>query len=711
MPQRLAQKAVNNFVKGLITEAGELTFPESASVAEDNCDLRRDGTRRRRLAVRKELSYALSGFTVDSTVVFTVGDWLNVGGVGGQEFLVVQSGSDIYFYNKATLPYSSAGLVDTIDLSIYEHTGSVGSSNVKCQFASINGMLVISSAAINAFTVEWDGVNVTTPAVIAFKTRDFDWQGDITTYSTTTTFAASSLERKYDALNAGWVGAGITSTPPSYNGQSLTHPWYSGKDVSGNFSQAEWDKVFAGSSLTGNGHYVLDFFSKVRSGLATEIEASRFKTITAFSGRVFYSGLDSANNGGTLLFSKLITGVNDFGFCYQVNDPTSEEISDLLDTDGGVINIPDAVNIKLLYPFQSSLYIFADNGIWQINGVDGVFRASQYSVRRVSRVGLLSAESFVATEGLPFWWSRFGIHTLTLDQVSGAASETNISLPTIQTLWDAISGPAKENVTSTYDAINKKIYWAYPSNSEATSTKLSSFLILDIPLQAFYPWTISDQAASTDSIIDMSFYSGFGGVDLVQNVVDSSGSNIIDSSGNNVVTTVTASISTGDPAIVLLIKDGATNKLTMGSFSGTDFLDWGTANYVSFAETGYDFGGDMILKKNAPFVVVYTRLTETGFTGDEIAGYEVVNPSSILLSTSYDFKDTFSQGQQAYRLKYPVVVDVDNLDNFSYPEDVVTTRLKVRGKGRSMRMRFESEQGKNFILIGYAVIVAGNSRF
>ena len=83
MPQRLAQKAVNNFVKGLITEAGELTFPESASVAEDNCDLRRDGTRRRRLAVRKELSYALSGFTVDSTVVFTVGDWLNVGGVGG----------------------------------------------------------------------------------------------------------------------------------------------------------------------------------------------------------------------------------------------------------------------------------------------------------------------------------------------------------------------------------------------------------------------------------------------------------------------------------------------------------------------------------------------------------------------------------------------------------------------------------------------------
>ncbi len=41
MAQSLSQKAVNNFVRGLITEAAELTFPEGASVDELNCDLRR----------------------------------------------------------------------------------------------------------------------------------------------------------------------------------------------------------------------------------------------------------------------------------------------------------------------------------------------------------------------------------------------------------------------------------------------------------------------------------------------------------------------------------------------------------------------------------------------------------------------------------------------------------------------------------------------
>ena len=54
MPQSLNQKTVNNFVKGLITEAAELTFPEGASVNELNCDLRRDGSRRRRESLTLE---------------------------------------------------------------------------------------------------------------------------------------------------------------------------------------------------------------------------------------------------------------------------------------------------------------------------------------------------------------------------------------------------------------------------------------------------------------------------------------------------------------------------------------------------------------------------------------------------------------------------------------------------------------------------------
>ena len=44
MAQRASQKPTVQFNKGLVTEAGELTFPEGASVDELNCSLERDGS-------------------------------------------------------------------------------------------------------------------------------------------------------------------------------------------------------------------------------------------------------------------------------------------------------------------------------------------------------------------------------------------------------------------------------------------------------------------------------------------------------------------------------------------------------------------------------------------------------------------------------------------------------------------------------------------
>ncbi len=152
--------------------------------------------------------------------------------------------------------------------------------------------------------------------------------------------------------------------------------------------------------------------------------------------------------------------------------------------------------------------------------------------------------------------------------------------------------------------------------------------------------------------------------------------------------------------------------MTLGAFSGDDFLDWGTADYSSYAEAGYEFLGDLLLQKNAPYLITYMRVTETGWTGSEVAGYTPVGESSMLVSSFWDFKTTASSAQQqAYRLKFVPVPDPDNLDQFNYPDEVVTTRLKMRGRGRSMRMRFDSEQGKDFVLLGYSVLGGVNARY
>ena len=714
MPQSLNQKAVNNFVRGLVTEAAELTFPEGASVDELNCDLRRDGTRRRRLGVEYETGNVLSSFTLSDAEQTATGSWVNVGGNADLEFLVLQKGATLYFYNKGALPYSNQVESNSVNLSSYQHSGSAGADTAKCQFTSIKGTLVVSSPEINTIAIQYSSGTFTVTQV-SFEVRDFEFQGNTSTYFDND--SSPSQNRKYDAQNAGWnTGNGA----PTDLTKRLTHPWYAGKDTDGNYDSAEWEKVYGGTTLTANGHYILDFFVKNRgsaSGLSgltkmTDSESSRFRCAESFSGRVFYAGIDSSENAGTLLFSKLVETVDDLGICHQQNDPTSEYISDLLDTDGGVIRIPDAVKIQRLYAYQNSLFVFAENGVWQISGVDGVFRASSFSVNRVTRVGILQPQTFVEAEGVPFWWSRFGIHTLQTDPVSGQGQEQNLTLPTVQTFWDAIDADAKLKVTAVYDAINKRIYWGYPDASESVSSKLNNFLILDVPLQAFFPWKIADQTSNTDCVIGLAFYSGYGASEVALDVTSNSGADdVVTSNGNDVVSTQISNTNTGDPAIVLICREGSNNKITFGAFTGITFLDWTNTNYSSFAETGYDFIGDLVTKKNAPFIVTYCRVTETGFTGNENDGYEAVRPSGLKVSAAWDFAESFGTSQQVYRLKYPVFPNNSNLNDFNYPDDVITSRVKIRGHGRSMRVKYESEQGKDFLLLGWGMIQGRNPRY
>ena len=135
---------------------------------------------------------------------------------------------------------------------------------------------------------------------------------------------------------------------------------------------------------------------------------------------------------------------------------------------------------------------------------------------------------------------------------------------------------------------------------------------------------------------------------------------VVTSNGNDVVSTQISNTNTGDTAIVLICREGSNNKITFGAFTAIDFLDWTNTNYSSFAETGYDFIGDLVTKKNAPFIVTYCRVTETGFTGNENDGYEPIRPSGLKVSAAWDFSESFGTSQQVYRLKYPVFTKNSN---------------------------------------------------
>lgn len=735
MPQSLNQKVVNTFIKGLVTEAGELTFPPDASVDEANCLLLRDGSRRRREGIKFEEDYVLSSFTVSDEDVVRVGYWLNVGGNANKEYIVIQHGYTLHFYQKGPAPFSGNTVSGSIDLRSYEHAGTSGVENFRCNFASINGRLIVANPGMNTIYVSENSSGTISANVITFKVRDFGFLTERDELYEESASTDPDIKRKYDTFNSGWFDNPSSSTD-GYNALSvyrtgnsdkwppLNLPWFAAKTSTGVFSLAEFDKIQPGSTLITNGHYILDFFTKDRntasglSGLPTTSETSRFSCVASFQNRVFYSGLNSEENSNVVLFSKviepLITGISSdssaIGLCHQVNDPTSEDFFDLLDTDGGEIRIPEAYGIKQLHTFNNSLFVFADNGVWVIKGVDDVFKATGYAITKITSVGILNAESFVSADGVPFWWSKHGIHSLGFNQQTFQPSEQNISIDTIQSLFDSIGSAEKLRVDAVFDKTNKRIYWAYPSQGETVNAKLNNFLVLDLTLQAFYPWTISDLTSNSPIIVGVSYYDGFSSEAMPYTVVDLADDVVV--SGSDTVTVLRDSeIVTGDPYIVAIVRDSVTNKLTMATFTGTSFLDWGSANYSSYAETGYDFMGDVMFDKNAPFLQLLLKQTETGWTGDELTGYDPIRPSSVIVSSYWDFKKSGTPTQQGYRLKPMAVVNPGNLNDFGYPDTVVQTRLKVRGKGKSMRFRFESEQGKDFHLLGYSVIHARNNRY
>jgi len=712
MPQSYNQQTVNQLIRGLITEAGELSFPENASIDELNCVLSRDGSRTRRRGLQA-IPGAGVGFSWGPGK-YNYFHWKNAGGVAGLNLMVIQTGDILRFIDTGVAPITDGVKSFTVNLNSY------GTNPGVAQFSQIFAGLVVSADRVNTLILQYDSATDSiSVGQIKFTVRDFAWQSDYGTLTEAIDPTLVTEARKYDTYNAGWSGelggdalsAYITSEnkyPP------LTHAWYSGKNSSGTFSVAEWKKIHAPSSIIGNGSVKLDFFNKNRNqfpgiDLPVEVETERFGTVATFAGRVWYAGLGTGKNSGKILYSQTVTdtslsnAVNILGQCHQTNDPTSEDFSDLLETDGGEILIPEAVNIKKLHAHSDFLFVFAENGVWFVKGVDSRFSPTSYFVSKVTNVGLHSFRSFAAVEGIPFWWSKTGIHVISFDQSSGFPIEENLSIGSIQSFFDGIPENNKAQCFADYDPFNQKIYWWF--SREADTFRRNHCLIMDIPLKAFYPWSFS---GSTSEFVVGSFYLEDNTSLTVQEAVTAASGDVLVGSDEVFVTEVLDTENVSSKLVILYHKDSLAN---LGETTSLAFKDFGDNNYESFVEAGYFFAGDVTLKKNSPFVTVYCRSTEEGFTGDSLTGYNPINPSSLFMKAYWDFSKTPSSAQQVYRIKPFALVNPSDLSNNQQKNTVVTSRLKVRGRGRSVRLRFDAEEGKNFVFLGYAMIVGINDRF
>lgn len=202
MARKAGNVVENNFIRGLITEATGLNFPENACTETWNCVFEPKGTVRRRLGIDLEGDAQTLPFLVAGAIVEYL--WEAVAQTGTRVFLVLQTGSAIAFYELSEGTSISPRIKSfAVDLNTYLSQPSTLFHELPCAFASGNGRLFITHPNCDPIVVEYDEeTDDITQEKITIQIRDFEGvDDDLDPAEEPVTLSA---EHHYNLMNQGW---------------------------------------------------------------------------------------------------------------------------------------------------------------------------------------------------------------------------------------------------------------------------------------------------------------------------------------------------------------------------------------------------------------------------------------------------------------------------------------------------------------------------
>lgn len=755
----------NKFTGGLKTDFTGLSFPGDSCTDVDNMTFDIISNITRREGFDFETNYTTN--TVDRTDrAINTFIWTNVGGDGNTKILVSQIGGTLYFYrltNATTAtPLSTTKLAATITLSSFQVSGATSPNGIECQFTDGNGYLFVFHPSLDPFyctynsgTITGTAINIQIRDVIGIQESVADNYRPLTL----------SADHTYNLYNQGWTNApawsatststvtyqtgsrtftvqsglsiapgdqaivtlnapapfnvSMSGTVTSYSGTTLTinitsvsspgsgptfstwvitklnaglvtawhtaignYPsnadvWWNFKNASNVFDPATtYANTTLASSPAAKGSFILSAFNQTRSsnsgvaGITDVTTTTRPRTGTWFQGRVWYAGVDAsfAATGDAvyttwtenLYFSQVIEKPSQFGYCYDVNDPTSETLFDLLPTDGGVVTIQGSGSIFKLFPIQNGLLVFAANGIWFITGSQGIgFQANDYTITKISSIQSISSTSFVDVQGFPVFWNEEGIYMVAPGQ-QGGLSVNSLTVGNVGAFYEEIPKSAKLHVRGSYHPINYVIQWIYKSAEETTVTSRYEFdkvLNFNTVLKSFFPWTI----VGTPKVNGINYVVGPGG------------------SG------------TPDPGFKYLCSyvNAGSYKFTFAQEQDTNYVDWASfdtgTNYTSDFITGYMIPGKASMLSQLPYLTIY------GLAG---------NDTQAQVQSCWDYTTTGNSGRWSTKQRLQFGTDTDRT--------FVIKKIRTRGQGRVVQLKFSSVAGKPMSLIGWSLWINSN---
>jgi len=399
--------------------------------------------------------------------------------------------------------------------------------------------------------------------------------------------------------------------------------------------------------------------------------------VQTYAGRIFYAGFTGEVANGDarspsltnmICFSQVVRNRQDFVKCYQEGDPTSREGNEIVDTDGGFLKIAEAKQILAMAVLAKSLIVFATNGVWAISGGSEIgFSASNYKVDKISDQGIISKHTVVSNNSSLFYWANNGIHKLSKNQFGDIVSDS-LSENTIQTLYDNIPLVDKQLCQVVYEAVGKTIRWFYPSGED---------------------------------FLELIFHTKFNAFTVNKLFADDPDDPALKLAG-----IFTPTKSSQQRYVVISPSESDFSLLSFADFKRDDFKDWGVVDAAGFILTGGITGNDTSLPKQAPYLTMHFEKTEDGVDVDGVP----LHQSSCLVRSQWDWANSilskkFGTVFQAYRHRRALFTE----GSFDNGFDVVTSKSKLRGRGKTFSLHLSTEEGKDCRILGWNLSLNANT--
>jgi hypothetical protein len=747
MTRRQAPLQLNDFKGGLNTEFNPLKVSPETTFDEENMEINRDGSRQKRLGFDYETNKTIvdSGIPYDNSKVLQTNlyRWENAGGNKSKYLIVTQVGNSLHIFDPDNTDAISSN-------RIYTETFPAVSYDKVFSFKESNGFLVVATGSIDIVMYEYDegvvvkttdrlkirdlfgiqtvvdGVDITSPSKINVRPTVLD-DGHIYNlrnqtyaypyYKKNEEILTDPIEAFYDES---LVELGTASYPS--NADNLLRFFYpDSNDADDRLIERYWPDAQAinkpGITKAPTGFFVIDALKRSVSRIEEEAGAS---VLGEYAGRVWFGGFSGELIGGDsrsprmssyILFSRLIEGRDDITTCYQAADPTSIEDSALVATDGGFIRLDGAYGINKMVSVGSSLFVFAQNGVWRVTGSEAdYFKATSYQVDKVSDRGCVSPNSVVLAEKILFYWSDDGIYAINQTEVGEWVSQS-ITTQTIQSKYLDIDSIAKVDSSGLYDGYEQKIRWVY-SGAVSTSA-FTEELVLNLKFSSFSYSKIPALSGNFPVVTNVGQTRPYS---LLTESRDVTSVGVLVTDASLAVTAEVDVLSSGIRETLYLVLDSITGTITFsfGYENNPSFYDWGDVDtgigYESFLLTGAMTGGEARYRKQVPYLNTFFRQTEDGFDDN----LNVTNASSCLISTQWNWTDSinsykWSTPRQAYRIGR-LYFPLDASDTYDNGETKVSTRNKIRGWGESVAFKFEGEYGKNLHIYGWSFDLVANTK-